>query len=602
MNSFVTSTALERDYALFADALLHHAQRTLREDSPLTIAILAKDYLAHLPHLYALWQRQQRPWHVIVLDQAYKTTEQQLKTYAGFLFDKLRAQYIPLPGLHRVDIHDYQFSINMLLTSNSQDWKQFSAHVHWFICDDIVYPEALRMSEPNACVVGFLAAQDSIKKVLHASQFQVSLERQSNVRGLWYLQHARSATTFPAQRGRDITVVGAGVAGAGVAFALAERGWNVKVLDPLFATSITTSDAYHYASGAVTPVITADDCHKARLSRAGVLRAKARWQAIFDKVGINACGTLELNREKGYAKNLLDTVQHLSFPEAWVSLVEPKEASALAGMSIEQPGVFFPFAMQIPPVRLAYTLLQHQRIECVPMYVHRIIHQQDGQFTLCGRMVQADEQYDIYALQERAEITQESVTSPFVVIATAMNSLSLLQQSNLDKRVLKSGQSISALGRLESLHALAGEVMMIPDAYMNGGPKCIVAGQGYYLPSQAGFCVMGSSYVHGELYPTVSATGQQAIWQKIPIQLPSTLSTLQTSGALKGRACVRAVVQGRLPVIAELPHAAGLWITAAYASHGMTWSSLAGDIIGASLEGEPLPVEKDLLTAISLRA
>lgn len=601
MNSSAVLTALDIDYSEWGEQLLHYSQLSSQEpDAPVNIAIVAKNYLEHLPSLYQLWKKQAstRPWHIIALDTRYEQSQQRLERYSGQFFNMLQEQWpLALPGLHRIDIQDYRFSISVLFTHDEQDWKQFSASIHCFICDDDLPLTALRMSVPNLCIVGEMSG-DWMQR-LSTQQFQVELVKKGVQRNLWRAYSRRPAIQTPASKGRNIIIIGAGVAGAGVAFALANRGWQVSVLDPLFSTSIPDSEMYRYASGAVTPLITADDCHKARLSRAGVLRAKARWKNIAQQAGINACGTLELNRDKGHAKDLLEAVSGLGFPEKWVRLVDPKEASQLAGIPVTQNGAFFSAGMQIPPVRLAHTLLQHERIECVPMKVHHIQPLAQG-FSVYGERLAAAESYDVYDESFAGEF--EVLKSPFVVLATAMSSLSLLQRSGLDSKVLKSGQKVSALGRIESLHALAGEVMMIPAENLNGGPRCVIGGQGYYLPAQNGFCVMGSTYVHGQLYPTLTTEGQQNIWQKMPVSLPTSLKQLQESGELKGRACVRAVVQGRLPIIAELPHVPGFWLVGAYASHGMTWSSLAGDIIGASLEGEPLPIEKDLLMAVSLKA
>ena len=38
----------------------------------------------------------------------------------------------------------------------------------------------------------------------------------------------------------------------------------------------------------------------------------------------------------------------------------------------------------------------------------------------------------------------------------------------------------------------------------------------------------------------------------------------------------------------------GLWMAAGYASRGLSWSALMGDLIGARLMGEPSPLERDL--------
>jgi tRNA 5-methylaminomethyl-2-thiouridine biosynthesis bifunctional protein len=42
-----------------------------------------------------------------------------------------------------------------------------------------------------------------------------------------------------------------------------------------------------------------------------------------------------------------------------------------------------------------------------------------------------------------------------------------------------------------------------------------------------------------------------------------------------------------------------LWALAGFASRGLTWSSLAGDLVAAALNSEPLPLETDIIDKIS---
>lgn len=575
---------------LMINPLLDYAQSISKDDSaPMTVAILAEDYVRYIKELHSLWQQQQRPWHIILVDRHYK--QQSWRCLEELFSHASSHKVLPIKGMHRIDIAPYRFTVTMLFDESSQAWSKFAAQVHLFVVDnaDIKdYQQACRMSVTKPLICSATELDVAWRAILQNQQLTIEQHiicsplhgLMNRPVALYFLTSHRPAVPRAAQLGREITIIGAGVAGAGVAFALAHRGWRVKVLDPMFAQG-PDEQAYRYASGAVTPLLTADDCHKARLSRAGVLRAQARWASIAEKAGIRYCGTVELSRDKGHAKDLLDVVMQSAFPPEWVRLVSAEEATQLAGVDVNQEGAFFPLAMQIPPVRLAWTLLQHANIECLSVRVERIQVEADHTFIL--------------------QTNQGDMSATVLLVATAMHSRQLLEQSHLSHRTLKSGQRVNALKRLDSLHALAGEVMMVPAEQLNGGPQCVIGGQGYYLPAQEGFCVMGSTYEHGNLAPKVTKVGQQTIWQKMPLDLPVSLSYLQQQQCLKGRACVRAVLQGRLPIIAELPHHKHLWVATAYASHGMTWSSLAGDIIGASLEGEPLPIEKDLLAALSFK-
>jgi tRNA 5-methylaminomethyl-2-thiouridine biosynthesis bifunctional protein len=73
------------------------------------------------------------------------------------------------------------------------------------------------------------------------------------------------------------------------------------------------------------------------------------------------------------------------------------------------------------------------------------------------------------------------------------------------------------------------------------------------------------------------------------------------------------VAADRLPLIGALPDAGachpgaparnfprlpGLFGAFAYASRGLTWATLGGELIASVVEGEPLPIEGDLADAI----
>jgi hypothetical protein len=71
----------------------------------------------------------------------------------------------------------------------------------------------------------------------------------------------------PALNERTVSIIGAGIAGAGTARALAERGWQVAVLD---AGDAPAAGASGLPVGVVAPHTSHDDSGVSRLSRAGL--------------------------------------------------------------------------------------------------------------------------------------------------------------------------------------------------------------------------------------------------------------------------------------------------------------------------------------------
>ncbi|MGQ3680586.1 FAD-dependent oxidoreductase [Bordetella pertussis] len=183
--------------------------------------------------------------------------------------------------------------------------------------------------------------------------------------------------------------------------------------------------------------------------------------------------------------------------------------------------------------------------------------------------------------------------APVVVLANAADAPRLLADSGL----------LEPLPRLARMHALAGEVTLLPAEALSGGPRCVVGGEGYLLPAVDGWYVAGSTYVHGAAQALTGAEGQRVNLDKaagLLGQAPAAFASLQP-GSLPGWAGWRAVLPGRLPAAGPVAHAPGLWLAAGYASRGLSWAALMGDVIAARLCGEPGPLETDLLAQIAPR-
>ncbi|WP_409450614.1 FAD-dependent oxidoreductase [Aquabacterium sp. J223] len=137
---------------------------------------------------------------------------------------------------------------------------------------------------------------------------------------------ARYAPAFHAPRpagrpappaAREAVVVGAGLAGASVAAALADQGWHCRVLDrhphPAAETSGNAGGLFH-------PVVHADDGPHARLHRAGALWMRqalrcARAAGLPPAAGA-ADGLLRLDAQRR-AADLQALAERLGLPPTW---------------------------------------------------------------------------------------------------------------------------------------------------------------------------------------------------------------------------------------------------------------------------------------------
>jgi tRNA 5-methylaminomethyl-2-thiouridine biosynthesis bifunctional protein len=366
---------------------------------------------------------------------------------------------------------------------------------------------------------------------------------------------------------RHAVVVGGGIAGAGVAYALALRGWRVQVLD--VAHRRAQAHGGHLAA-ALTPMVSRDDDVRARLSRAGSLRAQARWSHVSQEV-LWRCGALQLERVSGRMVDLAGVLEGLALPEQWVRYVSCAQASDIAGLPLTRGGLYFPSAARIRPDRLIEALMQTPGIEYLDAQVDRV-KRVNGQW---------------HVLDVLGEVRAQA---PQVILASAFGTKGLLQKSEL----------VSQNTRIAAMHQLGGEITLLPEGLLAGGPRCIVSGDGYVLPPLDGLCAVGSSYVHGAERIAPSLEGAQGnVARATGLLGLAGLTGLADLTAVVGWAGWRAVLPGRLPAIGPVAQTEGLWTATGFASRGLTWSSLAGDLLAGALNGEPLALERDIMDKIS---
>ena len=366
-----------------------------------------------------------------------------------------------------------------------------------------------------------------------------------------------------ARRPGHAIVIGAGLAGTGVASGLARRGWTVTVIAPFDAPATPG-----HAAAALTPLVDRDDGPLARLSRAGALCAARLWRGL---PGASVVGTVQVTKAARLRARdpqaWAASIAALGLPHDWMRLVGQQEASELAGQAVSRSGLYFPGGQLVCPEALGMSMLNDPAIRRVTASVERVRQGPGGSWQALGAAATPLAEGDL------------------IVLATARGVPGLLDRSGIPW----------ALG--DAMQHVAGQISLVPaQALTNGGPRCIVAGEGYVLPVRDGHCVVGSTYNHdcSPAQPApLLATGHADNLARLRALLPTALRT-DDPRDLQGWAGWRAVLPGRLPAIGELAGAEGLWLATGYASRGVTWSALGGEILGARLDGEPALLEREL--------
>ncbi|MEQ5800920.1 bifunctional tRNA (5-methylaminomethyl-2-thiouridine)(34)-methyltransferase MnmD/FAD-dependent 5-carboxymethylaminomethyl-2-thiouridine(34) oxidoreductase MnmC [Halomonas sp. H10-9-1] len=392
--------------------------------------------------------------------------------------------------------------------------------------------------------------------------------------------------TPPAPRPpRHVTVIGAGIAGASAAAALARRGIAVTLIDRFARAELGTT----HLQGALYVKLAADTNRQSRTYLAGFLHSR-RWLAWVDprRELWRATGVLQLaSSEREQSRQARFLANH-PLPESVVRGLDAEAASAVAGARIDSPALDYPDAAWVRPMELCVRLAETPGIT-----FHR------------GEVATLRRQDDGWMLEMR---DGEAIVADQVIIAGAMESVAFAQSASLPLQPVR--------GQLSQLR--------LPP----GAPELgrVVCAGGYVPPAADGMLNFGATFGPGDSDRTPRDADHQANVKELERGLPHFVAALRDAGAdlspeqLTALVGVRAASPDKTPYCGPLPdadawredyavlakdasripekpgrHHAGLWISTAHGSRGMASAPLCAELLASRICDEPLPLEQPLV-------
>ncbi len=409
---------------------------------------------------------------------------------------------------------------------------------------------------------------------------------------------------------RTALVIGAGLAGAAVAQALAQLGLQVQVLDrharPAAETSGNPAALFH---GTVNP----DDGPHARLFRAAALLA----QRSGLPAASTACGLLRLQPAQDGADPvpaMRRLMQRLGLPADYVQALDARQASALAGLRLGSAAWFYPGGGWTDPAAWVRQALAQPGV-----------HFQGG--VAVQRLQPAADGW-----QAQDAEGQVLAQADVLVLANAADSPRLLQALDPALRW--------------PLRQTRGQITQL----QHPGPalRCALAGDGYALPLGTGGALLCGATRQAvaladrpgpftlQAGPGTSSGTSSASADQVPSEDEhahnlgrlARLTGLQPSPgtALHGRVGYRLHSDNRLPIAGAVPRSVkavsalglapgaaglpqrdqarhwprwpGLFVSTALGARGATLAPLLGRLVAAQACAAPWPLERDLADAV----
>ena len=394
------------------------------------------------------------------------------------------------------------------------------------------------------------------------------------------------------RRGRAVAtralVLGAGLAGASVASALARRGWQVAV----YERATIAAGASGNRQGALYTRLSHRRSALTEFSLHSFIHAVRCYRAMFEdgalEQGVDGelCGAIQLTPDWDEDNPLLPTLR--SLPELVIHL-EAAEAAGITGLPACPAGLYYPDSGWLNPPAVCRALLNTGDIavreNCGEMTLQR---HGDGWLLVDERGAPVDE-------------------APVAVVACGNASENLLDADWL---------------RLQSIR---GQTTLLPSTGPLRQLNTVICHEGYIAPARGGVHSVGATFDIDDPEPELRTGDHRANLDQLGRALPCLAQAVDIETRhLGGRTGFRCASPDYLPVVGPVPSMAdfcrdyaalrrnakrtlahpgsyrnGLYVSTGHGSRGLTSTPLTAELLAAQIAGEPWPVSVPLGRALS---
>ena len=573
------------------------------------------------------------------LQQAFQSWPE-LKPYQDRLLDRYPER---LKGIHRihfsheVEVRLQKSRVNIQLTLLFGDavemFQQLSGNTEfgvnaWFLDGfapsrnpDLWSPELFseigRLSAGSATFSSYTAA-GHVRRGMEAVGFEVEKvpgfgTKREMSRGVLSLEQSEEPYqpkpwfTLPAlgnQTGfeKKAVVIGAGMAGCNAAYSLAQRGWQVELLD---AGEGVATGASGNPQGILYTRFSSTPSSSAEFSLFSYLFAQNFYRELSaanpdSPEFFSPSGVIQLAFDKKEQQRLRSIVDKTALSQDVVKWLTAEQVNAQAGVKVDIEGLLFPGGGWLIPSELCQVLSGHPNItrrfaqpvaELVPVETNDVTS------------------WRLFS-EDRDLITEASV----VILACA-------EQSN---RLIP--------GRPLPIKAIRGQVTQLPSNPDTANLQTVLCTDGYIAPPNGDSQCIGATYNFGSTSAEINPEDHQTNLDGLSRYLPKLHQQIANScdpvdlhpENLAGRVGFRCTTPDYLPIVGPLPstdaflsdyailrkdktipvqqpgcYHPGLYTLMGMGSKGLAYAPLCGELLASMICNEPLPVGRELSDALN---
>ncbi|MDO6764000.1 bifunctional tRNA (5-methylaminomethyl-2-thiouridine)(34)-methyltransferase MnmD/FAD-dependent 5-carboxymethylaminomethyl-2-thiouridine(34) oxidoreductase MnmC [Agarivorans sp. 1_MG-2023] len=384
-------------------------------------------------------------------------------------------------------------------------------------------------------------------------------------------------------RGEDVAIIGAGIAGASLAYALVKRGVKVSLYEKNGAAALEASGN---RQGAVYPLLSPNQPNVSDFFQ-HAFNYHSQIMGQLDQQGLTVeheyCGLIQLGYDEKSLKKNHNIIQ-ANYPKELVYPVSAEQASTIAGVNLESEALYYPLAGWINAKQCVQTLLESA--------------EQSGLLTIhYDHELTAFKQDDKCCVLSFGELDK---VHDNIAFCHSHRLLNLPQTEQLPLTPVR-GQ-VSHINTNSQLSKLA----------------TVLCYEGYLTPASNHQHCIGASYVRNNLNVEMDAKEAEDNLAALRKCQPQAWNNEMQLAELPGRAATRCAVRDHFPILGQVPKIEEIYsegyqqnwrqqtppyyqrcfMAVGFGSRGITSAPFASEILAAQLCGEPLPLKQSTLSSL----
>lgn len=508
-----------------------------------------------------------------------------LMSMAAPVADSFMAQYPPaMTGHYQLFLDQGRVQLTLVLGDLLETLPQLQAEVDcWFLdgfapsCNphmwqDSVFQELARLSHSATTLATFTVAR-CVRDGLNSAGFTLS-KRKGFGRKRDMLCARATTAKCRTQRPQQVVVIGAGLAGASTARALAERGIAVTLLERHHIASGGSGNA----QGALYIKPAVEMTAATQLHLHGYHYTCNRLQPLDDPDLAELCGVLQPALSAKAQRHQQQLLASNLYPAEVLQPMNAMESSVCAGTEIRHAGLFYPRGGWVSPPRWCDALLQHPLIELHTQTPVRTLH------------------FDPQQQRWQVESDVHTFAADAVVVCCADQAPTFAHLAHLPLQPIRGQTSLISADGLPQLN-------------------CVVCAEGYISPPRQGHYCFGASFRPKDSTlderPADHSHNLDLLCEALPAFAPA------RERPWRGRAGLRCGAPDYLPLVGAVaekeafiaqyarlrvdanwrthkptPLWPGLYVNAGHGSKGLITCPISAELIAAQISGgaSPLPL------------